>query len=217
MIRISLNREPVTVPLSGAFAGCTVTLRRLTSNEFAEAGNAAQAVLRDSSRLVELLEEYDLRRDGQKIKAALVDVEFMAGIGQWLAAVECGLRAISAWSGFADDDARPIPVPGARATEAEKAQWRRVLEAAFLSKPFMDQVLPRIDAAAQLLAVEGKGSGVSPNGSPAHAPTASPLNTAPTAENAPSPAPTACPDGTASSVRKPRAPRSPRKGRPSGD
>jgi hypothetical protein len=204
MIRISLNREPVTVPLSGAFTGCTVTLRRLTSNEFAEATSAAQARLRDSSKLVELLEEHGLRPKGRKIKALLGDVEFMLGIGQWLGAVECGVRAISGWTGFADE------------TGAAIDPSRPVLEAVFLSKPFMDQVLPQIDAAAQLLAIEGKGSGVSPNGSPAHAPTASPLNTAVAVGPARSPARRASLDETENSARKPRTPRSRPKAPPSG-
>lgn len=205
MIRISLNREPVTVPLSGAFTGCTITLRRLTSNEFAEANAATQALLRDSSKLVELLEEYGLRPKGKKIKAVLADANFMAGIGSWIAAVECGQRAISAWTGFLDEAGAPI----------EPA--RPVLEAAFLSQPLMDQVVHRIDAAAQLLAVEGKGSGVSQNGSPALAPTASPLTTAKTAASATSPAPPVSPAETANSAPRPRTRRSPRKAPPSGD
>lgn len=204
MIRISLNREPVMVPLSGAFAGCTVTLRRLTSNEFAEATAAALATLRDTGKLVELLEHYDLRPPGRKIKALLDDAGFMMGIGQWLGAVECGVRAISGWTGFTDDTGAPIPPS------------REALEAGFLSKPLMDQVLPRIDAAAQLLAIEGKGSGPSPNGSPALAPTASALTTATTAESAASPAPTADPDAAASFVPGRKMPRSRPKGPPSG-
>lgn len=202
MIRISLNREPVEEPLRGAFAGCTVTLRRLTSNEFAEASTAAQAIVRDASRLVVLIEEHDLRPEGRKIKALLEDAQFMMGVGEWLGAVECGIRAISAWSGFVGDDGRPIPVPGPKASDEDKAHWRRVMEAAFLSRPFMDQVLPRIDAAAQLLAVEGKGSGVSPSGSPAPAPTASAPTTATTAESAPSRAPTASPAEPGAGVRR---------------
>lgn len=217
MIRISLNREPVEEPLRGAFAGCTVTFRRLTSNEFAEAHAAAQAIVKDSSRLVELLEEYDLRRDGQKIKAALADVQFMMGIGEWIGAVECGIRAISAWSGFFDDDGQPIPVPGPKASAEEKARFRRVLEVCFLSKPFMDQVLPRIDAAAQLLAVEGKDFGASLSGSPAPAPTASAPTTAKTAGSAPSRAPTASPASPAASAPRSKTPRSRRKAPPSGD
>lgn len=216
MIRISLNREPVRTPLRGAFSGCTVTLRRLTSNEFAAAQAAAQALLRDSSQLVELLEEYDLRPEGQKIKASLADPQFMMGVGEWIAAVECGIRAISDWSGFYGDDRQPIAVPGPKASEAERKQWRRVLEAAFLSKPLMDQVLPAIDAAAQLLAVEGKDYGASLNGSPARAPTASAPTTAKTAGSAPSRAPKASRAAPAASAPKPKTRRSRPKAPPSG-
>lgn len=145
MIRIALTREPVTVPLEGPFAGCSVTLRRLTANAFAEAKNAALALLKDKSRLVELLEQYDLRADGRKIRELTSDPEFMAGVGEWLGAVECGVRAITALTGFADEDGKPIE------------PTREAMEVLFLNEPFMRQVLPMIDKAAQLLAVEGNG------------------------------------------------------------
>ena len=140
----------------------------------------------------------------------------MMGVGEWLAAVECGIRAISAWSGFCDQNGAPIPVPGPKASADEKAGWRAVLQQAFLSKPFLDQVLPRIDAAAQLLAVEGKDFGVSPSGSPARAPTASAPNTATTAGSAPSRAPTASPAEAAPSAPRSKTRRSRRKAPPSG-
>ena len=145
MIRIALNREPVTVPLKGPFAGCSVTLRRLTSNVFAEAKDAAVALLRDKSRLVELLEQYDLRPEGRKIRDLTADPEFMAGIGEWLGAVECGVRAITGLDGFRDETGKPIQPS------------REALEVLFLNEPFLRQVLPQIDAAAQLLVLEGNG------------------------------------------------------------
>lgn len=178
VVRIATNREPVERALTGAYDGCGVTLRRLTANEFAEARNAATAIVRDSSQLVELLEKHELRPRGKKIRDLLRDAAFMMGVGQWLAAVECGVRAISAWRGFVGEDGvTPI------------APDREALEVAFLAEPFLDQVLPMIDAAAQLLVIEGNVSGGSPNGSPAPGRTASPPTTAPTATAAPSRAP----------------------------
>lgn len=143
-VRIELDRTPVERALRGAFQGCTVTLRRLTSNEFAEAEAAAKAILQDRGKLYELLEEHDLRPPGKKIRTLGEDPMFLMGVGEWLAAVECGVRAITAWTGFLDADGGPLPVD------------RRALEAAFLNEPFLKQVLPEIDRAAVLVAVEGK-------------------------------------------------------------
>lgn len=144
-VRIALDRTPVEVALRGGFQGCTVTLRRLTSNEFAEAESAAKAVMQDKGRLVELLEEHDLRPPGRKIRALTEDPMFMVGVGEWLAAVECGVRAITAWTGILAADGTPLPVD------------RKALEAAFLNDAFLRQVLPEIDKAALLVVAEGKG------------------------------------------------------------
>lgn len=190
MIVIALNREPVIHPLTGPFAGASVTLRRLTSNEYEEARAAALILLRDRSKLVELLERHDLRPKGRKLDAILSDVDFMMGVGEWIAAVECGVRAISDWSGFVDQDRQPLP------------PTRAAMEAVFLSQPFLDQVRPAMDAAAQLLVIEGKGSGVSPTGSPAAGTTASAPSIAPTAGHVQPPAPVASPS------RPARAPKS---------
>lgn len=177
---IALNREPMTFPLTGGFEGCTVTLRRLTSNEFAEARNAALALLADKGALFTLLEEMDLRPKGRRMGDLIKDAQFMAGVGEWLGAVECGVKAISAWTGFMDGtgpDAQPLPVT------------REVLQAAFLNEHLMRQVTPLIDRAANLVVQEGKGSGPSPNGSPARGRTASAPTTVTAAPAAESPAP----------------------------
>lgn len=179
MIVIALNREPVVHALTGPFAGASVTLRRLTSNEYEQARAAALSVIRDRSQLVELLERHDLRPAGRKLAEILADVDFMMGVGEWIAAVECGVRAISAWDGFSDETGQAI------------GPTRAALEAAFLSQPFLDQVRPAMDAAAQLLVIEGKGFGASPPGSPAAGMTASAPTTAPTAGSAERPAPAA--------------------------
>lgn len=179
---IALNRDPVTFTLAAPFTGCTVTLRRLTSNEFAEARNAATALIRDKSALFALLEDWDLRPRGRKIADLVADLKFMAGIGEWLAAVECGVRAISAWTGFMDapgPEGQPLPVS------------RKALEGAFLNDILLQQIIPLIDRAANLTASEGNVSGVSPNGSPAQGRTASAPITAPAASAAKSPAPRA--------------------------
>lgn len=193
------SREPVEWPLKPPFAGCTVTLRRLTSNEFAEARNAALVLLKDHAALFALLEEWDIRPAGRKIGDLVADPDFMAGVGEWLAAVECGVRAIGAWSGFMDGhgpEAQPVPVT------------RKALEGAMLNDILMRQIVPLIDRAANLAVSEGKDSGPSPNGSPARGRTASAPTTAPDASGPQSPAPKASRDrGRARAARKPRTPR----------
>lgn len=179
---IALNREPMTFDLEGPFKGCTITLRRLTSNEFAEARNAALALIADKGQLFTLLEQWDLRPKGRRMGDLIKDMRFMAGVGEWLGAVECGFKAISGWTGFMDGsgpDAKPLPVT------------REVLQAAFLNEVLMRQVMPLIDRAANLVVQEGKDSGLSPNGSPAHGRTASAPTTATAAPAAVSPAPRA--------------------------
>lgn len=145
LVCITLDREPRTYPLDAPFAGCSVTLKRLPSPVFAEAYAAAAAILKDQGRLAILLETWDLRPPGRPLRALFQDAGFMAGIGEWLGVVECACRAISDWSGFADDAGRPLPVT------------REALEALCLNQAFLDQVRARIDRAAVLVAAEGKG------------------------------------------------------------
>lgn len=210
MIRLSLDREPLEVSLTGPLEGGRLTLRRLASHELEAARAAALAVVRSPAQLIELLETHDLwpvdpatgRR--RKSKEFLADPMFMTGIGEWLGAVECGVRAITAWSGFADDQGREIPVS------------RAALEVAFLDGAFLDQVQRAMSRSAQMLVVEGKGSGASPSGSSAPGRTASAPSTATTAESAGSPVRPASRTEPGACAPRSSSRRSPRKARPSG-
>lgn len=195
MILISTDRTPVVERLTGPFQGATITLRRLPSPELQAARAAALALVRDHAKLVALVDRHDVwPRDKvtgrrRKVDDFTKDPLVMMGLGEWIGAVECGLRSIEAWTGFADVAGAPAPVT------------REVLEVLFLSEPFMDQVLPLMDRAAQLLVIEGNGSRGSPTGS-----MAKPRNrtraTATTAESVRAPAPTASPAPADGSVPK---------------
>lgn len=199
----ALNREPVTVPLRPPYAPAQVTLRRLTSNAFEEASAATQALLRDQGRVALLIEHHDLR-DGRKLKALLTDPDFVLGLSGWITAVECGVRAIIAWSGFCDAERRPLPVT------------REALEVLMLVEPLRDQLMREIQLAAQLVRFEGNVSGASPNGSAGPAPTASAPSSATTVAGAQSPAPGACHAATAPHARRSSSRRSRTKAPPSG-
>ncbi|MBJ7485963.1 hypothetical protein [Brevundimonas sp.] len=159
-IVVSLIREPVTVPLTGAYAGVTVTLRRLTTPDYAEAQQAAQAIIQDESKLLPLLIEHGLLPEG-KLKAwkrkketdPISYARFLTGVAMWVGAVECGVKGIDSWTGILGEDRKPAPV------------HRDVIEVLMLDEHFSSQVTAELDKAARILAIEGKPSGVSPTGS----------------------------------------------------
>lgn len=209
MIRISTDRAPVVEVLHGPFAGATVTLRRLPSPDLQAARAAAMALVRDHAALIRLIDRHDVwprdRVTGRrrKVDDFTADALVMMGLGEWIAAVECGLRAIESWTGFAGADGAPLPVT------------REALEVLFLSEPFLDQVLPLMDRAAQILVIEGNASRGSPNGSTAKPPIRT-RATATVAENAPAPAPPASPGRTGVSAPKSGTRRGRRKAPTSG-
>ena len=167
------------------------------------------SLIRDSAKLVELVDHHDIwpldaatgRR--RKVKDFTADPLVMTGLGEWVAAVECGLRAIASWTGVADPRGQPLPVS------------REVLEVLFLDEVFLDQVLPLMDRASQILVTEGNVSGASPNGFSASPPPPTP-DTATTAESAGIPAPRASPAETESAAPNRKTRRSRRKAPPSG-
>lgn len=152
MIRVSTRREPVTVSLPAPYADVTVTLRRLTSADFAEARQAAQSLISDDARLMVLMAEHELlpNRNSPKAWKRLKDTDPLAyvatlsGIGVWVAAVECGIRGIDGWTGILTDDGKPAPVE------------RQILETLFLDEAFSSAVMNQLDQAARILVVEGK-------------------------------------------------------------
>ena len=151
MIRIGTRREPVTVPLRPPYGDVTVTLKRLTSADYGEAQQAARAILRNDSELLNLLAKHDLlpsggikawkhMKDGDPIAYA----GFVSGIGIWLGAVECGVRGITAWTGIVGDDKQPVPVS------------REALEVLMLDEALSTELMNELDKAARILLIEGE-------------------------------------------------------------
>lgn len=184
MLIVRTTREPVTVPLTGAYAGATVTLRRLTTPQFNNCRSRAMAILSDKEALVQVLERNGLIESGAQLKAVIADPTFAAGYGGWLAGVECGLEAIIGWTGIETEPGRPAPIArdrykvGGIADPLDPAdlEARLVMETLFLCEGFERQVSAHIDLAARILVAEGKGSGPSQAGTAGEAPTAGGLN-----------------------------------------
>lgn len=151
MVTVVTRRDPVTVPLSGAYAGVTVTLARLTSPQFAQARHAAQAILDDDGNVIVLMSEHDLLPPGgvrawkrMRDDDPIAFAAFMTGIRVWVCAVECGLIGIQSWTG--------IKVEGGTAAPVE----RNLLEILMLDESFSQQIMDELDAAARILLLEGK-------------------------------------------------------------
>lgn len=154
MIRIGTQREPVTVTLRPPYGDVTVTLQRLTSADYGEARQAAQAITRDSSALLELLVKHDLLPEGgvtawkrMKDKDAMRYATFISGIGMWLGAVECAVRGIKSWTGIVGDGGKPAPVD------------RETIEVLMLDEALSNQITGEIDRTARILFIEGEPSG----------------------------------------------------------
>ncbi len=188
MILVETTRGTVEVALSGGYAGAALTLRRLTTPQFRNCQSRAMALLADAEALTTVLVRHELIERAEDYKRALSDPSFAAGFGAWLGAVECGIEAITAWTGILvrDDAGAAIPAPLARnrsriAGDVEPQdpadlQARVVMETLFLDEHFQRQVSHHIDMAARILAIEGKGSGPSATGTAGEAPTAEGLN-----------------------------------------
>lgn len=165
MILIQLNREPVTIPLTGAYAGVTVTLRRLTSVHFAIARHAAQVILEDDGKLLILLSEYDLLPKGSvkewrrlRDKEPVEYAAFLTGIRMWLVAVECGLLGIESWSGIGGvtGGADAPTGAGGRDLTAPAAISREALQVLMQDEAYSQQIMDGLDSAARILRTEGK-------------------------------------------------------------
>lgn len=204
MIVLSRETGPVTAALTGRYSGVTVTLARLTSPQYAEANQAAQALLRDTPKLLELLARHDLQPAGAEgVRKAVTDPAFMVGIGQWIAAIECACRSVTAWTGVVDEDREPVEPS------------RSAFEVLCLDDGFSRQLMAEIDKAARVLVVEGKSSRTSLNGSAAPEQIASAPKAAATASGSERGALSASGLRTAGAVRatsksssRPRAPKS---------
>ena len=146
MITINNSREPVETNLAGGFATVGLTLRRMTSADFGEAQAATLALLADSARLDAMMTANDLMPDGGAAAWRALptsDPEVycaaMAGLGEWIAAVECATRAITAWRGLLTEQGLAVDLS------------REALESAMLNAEFATQVRTAIDEAAALI------------------------------------------------------------------
>ena len=152
MIRLSLNREPVTVTLRPPLADIELTLRRLTTVDFNEADQAARKLCDDSGKLAELMAEHGLLPEGNSLKAwkkmrdsdPLTYAAALTGVRMWVASVECAVRGVLSWKGVGDVNGNAVPVS------------RSALESLMLVNDFSMQVMAQLDQAAQLIILEGK-------------------------------------------------------------
>lgn len=151
MIRIATTREPVTVALTGPYAGVTLTLKRLTSADYGEAQQAAHAIVTNDALLLSLLVEHDLLPKGgvkgwKRLKThdLMGYAAFLSGIGVWLSAVECGVRGIDGWTGIMGEG------------DAAASVSRETIEVLMLDEGFQRQAMAELDKAARILIVEGK-------------------------------------------------------------
>lgn len=154
MIRIGTSREPVTVELTGPYAGVSVTLKRLTSADYGEARQAAHAILRNDADLLNLLVKHDLLPTGgvkawkqMKDKDVLAYAAFISGVSIWLGAVECAMRGVQSWTGIVCDDGKPAPID------------RDTLETLMLDETLCSILMNELDKAARILLVEGEPYG----------------------------------------------------------
>lgn len=223
MIRLALKGGSVEVPLTGHFSGLTLTLRRLPSNEFATAQRKALSWLRDKGKVAAFIERHDmLPPDAPGLIKIQADANFMGGLGVLFASIECGVRAIEAWSGLLGADNQPIEIEKGSLELPEQADdpiptARLALETLFLDEHFQRQADHHIGELARIVVVEGKPSGGAPNGTSADVTTVSPPTTAETAESATIPAQMDVAAPTESSARKSSTRRRPKKAPPSGD
>lgn len=100
MVTININREPVEVHLVGAFSTVGLTLRRLTSPDFHQAGAKALSVVNDGRRLETVMAANGLMPEGgipawraMKDDDPIACGAVVTGVASWLAAVECAERA----------------------------------------------------------------------------------------------------------------------------
>jgi hypothetical protein len=149
---VSTKLDPVTRKLSAPYDSIEVTVRRLRSPEWEAAREAAQAIVRDESKLWPLLVDHDLLPKGglkalrrQKINDPMAYSMALSGIVVWLVAVECALVGLLSWEGLKDQStgqAAPIT--------------REVLQVLLLDDQISEQLMGILTEAARLLVVEGK-------------------------------------------------------------
>ena len=159
-IRVETKTGPVTKSLRAPYADVKVTVRRLRTPEWDTAREAAQAILRDDGKLLELMLAHDLLPEGGvkawrrlRDKEPVKYTQALMGLSLWLVAIEAMLLGVISWEGFVNAEGQPAPVS------------REVLEVLCLDDALSSQIMDVLGEAARLLIVEGKPSGVLPSGS----------------------------------------------------
>ncbi|WP_312126572.1 hypothetical protein [Brevundimonas sp.] len=158
---VATKLGPVTRPLRPPYGSVVVTVRRLRSPEWEAAREAAQAIVRDDSKLWPLLVEHDLLPPGglkglrrMREREPLEYAATLSGIVMWLAAVECALVGLVSWEGISlEGQTGPAPIT------------REVLQTLLLDDGLSEELMSVLTEAGRLLVVEGKPSGASLNGS----------------------------------------------------
>lgn len=208
MIRLSLLTAPVEVDLAAAgYPGVSLTLRRLTAPELAEARDATVSILREARKGLEALKPYGLDgadAAGQRLNPA--DPDQMIRAGTLVGGVEIAVRAIQAWTGITLDEAGTLaPIS------------RETLSILLQDDAIQRRIMKEVEAAARILVTEGNASGPSPAGSSATRPvTKAAPPTAGTAGGSKSRARAASRAAPAPTAPKSKAPRKPSRARPSG-
>lgn len=149
---VSTKLDPVTRALAAPYDRIKVTVRRLRSPEWESAREAAQAIVRDESKLWPLLVEHDLLPKGglkalrrQKFNEPVAYALALSGVVVWLVAVECALAGLLSWEGIIDQDSgQTAPIT------------REVLQVLLLDDQISEQLMGILTEAARLLVVEGK-------------------------------------------------------------
>lgn len=154
-VYVRLERGLKEVDLSDLLPGAKLTVERLDATQIAAAHDRAQKAVKALSDGMLALGDYGLDYSDTKGKRAnLADPDQMFRIGTLIGAVEVAMEGIKVWN--------ITLTPGAK----EAAPINRQSLAVFLMDEYVQaRVMGEIQAAARILAAEGKGSGASQNGS----------------------------------------------------
>ncbi|MBX3480084.1 MAG: hypothetical protein KF842_06765 [Caulobacter sp.] len=163
MIRVSSLTDPVTVSLAAPYSGVTITLRRLSTVDFARCSARAADIVRDTAALSTVITRHNLAETAADLNRALNDLAFQAGFAAWLASVECALAAVISWTGIVGEAGEAAPLPArlshvagvvSPADPADLAA-RITMETLLLDQAFERQLTGHIDLAARILVCEG--------------------------------------------------------------
>lgn len=153
-IRLKIDRSARRVPL---LDGAWLLMRPASSIEIAAAETAGRVKLDAAMQGIDSLKELGIPVPDA---SDLEDPHYALGVSRYVAACELAARLVTDWGGvFAESDGAGGPVPLA-------------FDPALLPQLLLDNsVMRRFEigayAAQEMIVLEGKGSPLSPNGSPA--------------------------------------------------